>query len=110
MPSKMVIRIPPGSRPGMMSLATAPTIRPTMSVASKCMTDSWFRDGGEFESATGDAVGEAAHAIDHRAALGHELLERDPRGLGPALRRSLGSSRVLGSALDVCFGLARRRL
>jgi hypothetical protein len=37
MPSRIVTMIPPGSRPGIMSLAKAPTIKPMTIIQSKCM-------------------------------------------------------------------------
>ena len=42
MPSSIVTMMPPGSLPGMNSLASAPTIRPTMSMARMCMMISSY--------------------------------------------------------------------
>src|SRR5215510_1610235 len=42
MPNNIVTMTPPGSRPGMMSLANTPTIRPTTIIQSKCICFTSF--------------------------------------------------------------------
>ena len=55
----MVIQMPPGSLPGMMNLASAPTIRPMRAVQSRCsiaVPPCWFSGAAGYVSIDGERI------------------------------------------------------
>src|SRR5262249_25499441 len=113
--------MPPGSLPGIASLAIAPTMRPTINVIKMCMTGTPGLGGLERARAsrtstsvaaesTGNAANQRLHPIDQGVALGHELVERAPRRLRSAPGLGLRAMRGAGRSLHVGLGVARPRL
>src|SRR5262245_60426191 len=86
-PSSAVMMMPPGSLPGMTSLASAPTTRPTIRVIKICMTAllglglgcGWLLAMEASTKPANAALDVRAHAIDDGAPHVDQLVERDLR-------------------------------
>src|SRR5256885_190975 len=76
MPRSIVMMMPPGSRPGMNSLARAPTMRPTMSMARMCMCPpSLWSERSKTRAVSllrtpSDALAGAMHVLERRPLAG----------------------------------------
>src|SRR5919198_1322451 len=94
MPSSAVMMKPPGSRPGISSLATMPASRPMMIVPMMCMATS--RDGNK--TIAGQVPREAATAkvlLGEEAAVDGEDVPRHHRR-GAAGKEEHGADDLLG--------------
>ena len=56
-PISIVMKMPPGSLPGMMSLARAPTTRPTISIQRICMVVRSFLDSNDCHARASSCTG-----------------------------------------------------